>query len=189
MIDRIEEILKGMLSDPSVAVRLAASAALDRLRGKKSVSSYLRLLGTGSLEERVRVVFSAQEIGGTEGTTILLAALSDKEQEVRGAAVRALESCLTGSVLEEMVARLPGEEGVVLGNLLEALGKSRRTELAPVIEGDLDHPDPEVRAKAIHAVARVTESAGWEKVLAHAADGDETVRAATARALGEWSAG
>jgi len=189
MIDRIEEILKGMLSDPSVAVRLAASAALDRLRGKKSVSSYLRVLETGSLEERVRVVFSAQEIGGTEGTTILLAALSDKEQEVRGAAVHALESCLTGAVLEAMLARLPGEEGVVLGNLLEALGKSRRTELAPVIEGYLDQSDPEVRTKAIHAVARVTERTGWEKVLAHAADRDETVRAATARALGEWSAG
>ena len=188
MIDRIEGILKGMLSDPSVAVRLAASAALDRLRGKKSVSSYLRVLEAGSLEERVRVVFAAEEIGGSEGTSILLAALSNKDHEVRGAAVRALESNLTGRVLEAMVERLPGEEGVVLGNLLEALGKSRRAELAPVIERYLDHPDTEVRAKAIQAVARVPGSGGWEKVLAHAADGDETVRAATARALGEWSA-
>ncbi len=32
LVDRIEETLRGMLSDPSVAVRNSASAALDRLR-------------------------------------------------------------------------------------------------------------------------------------------------------------
>ncbi|MGA6992280.1 MAG: HEAT repeat domain-containing protein [Candidatus Deferrimicrobiaceae bacterium] len=187
MIGRIEETLRGMLSDPSVAVRLAASAALDRLRAKKSVSSYLQILKTGTLEERVRIVFAAEEIGGPEGQTLLLAALEDKEQEVRGGAVRALKSTLTGDVLRILVARLPGEEGVVLGNLLEALGKSRQKDLAPTIESYLGHPDAEVRGKAIQAYARVAEYDGWEKILAHATEQDETVRAAAARAFGEWS--
>ena len=187
MIDRIEEALRGMLSDPSVAVRLAASAALDRLRAKKSLSAYHRMLTNGTREERVRVVFAAEEIGGSEGLSLLLAALTDAEEEVRGAAVRALESTLTGTVLKAMVARLPREQGVVLGNLLEALGKSRRRELSPVIERYLDHPDVEVRGKAIPAFARVTAGAGWEKILAHVAETEETVRAAAARALGEWS--
>ncbi|NNF84647.1 MAG: hypothetical protein HKM29_05765 [Deltaproteobacteria bacterium] len=187
MIDRIEETLKEMLSDPSTEVRLAASAALDKLRVKKSVSSYLEMLKTGPLEERVRVVFAAEEIGGPEGQSLLLAALSDRDKEVRGAAVRALESFMTGPVLKAMVAQLPGEEGVVLGNLLEALGKSRRRELAPILERYLEHPDAEVRGKAIQAFARVAENTGWEKILAHAVEKDETVRAAAAHALGEWS--
>lgn len=187
MIDRIEETLKEMLSDSSVAVRMAASTALDRLRGKRSVPSYLQMLKTGTLEERVSVVFAAEEIGGSEGRSLLLAALSDKDPEVRGAAVRALESTLTALVLKTMVEKLPSEEGVVLGNLLEALGKSRRRELAPILERYLAHPDVEVRGKAIQAFARVTENAGWDKILAHADEQDETVRAATARALGEWS--
>jgi HEAT repeat protein len=187
MVSRIEETLRGMLSDPSVAVRLAASAALDRLRAKRSVSSYLQILKTGTLEERVRIVFAAEEIGGSEGQTLLFAALEDKEQEVRGAAVRALEYTLTGDVLRILVARLPGEEGVVLGNLLEALGKSRQKELAPTIETYLGHPDVEVRGKAIQAYARVAENDGWEKILAYATEQDETVRAAAARAFGEWS--
>ncbi len=186
-VSRIEETLRGMLSDPSVGVRLAASAALDRLRAKRSLSSYLQTLKTGTLEERVRIVFAAEEIGGPEGQTLLVAALSDKEQEVRGAAVRALESTLTGDVLRMMVARLSGERGVVLGNMLEVLGKSRRKELAPTIEAYLGHPDAEVRGKAIQAYARVAENDGWEKILAHATEQDETVRAATARAFGEWS--
>lgn len=188
MIDRIEQTLKELLSDPSPEVRLAASAALDKQRVKKSVSSYLEMLKTGTLEERVRVVFAAGEIGGPEGESLLLAALSDRDREVRGAAVRALESFLTGPVLKAMVAQLPGEEGVVLGNLLDALGKSRRKELAPIVERYLEHPDAEVRGKAIQAFALVAENAGWEKILALAVEKDETVRAAAARALGEWSA-
>lgn len=187
MIGKIEETLKGMLSDSSVAVRLAASAALDRLRAKRSISSYLRMLQTGTLEEKVRIVFAAEEIGGAEGRSLLLAALTDKEQEVRGAAVRALESTPTGPVLKAMVARLSMETGVVLGNILEALGRSRRKELAPVIEKYLEHPDAEVRGKAIQAYARVMENDAWEKILPHAAEKDETIRVAAARALGEWS--
>ena len=187
MIGRIEETLKGMLSDPAVAVRLAASTALDRMRAKRSVPTYLQMLATGTLEERVRVVFAAEEIGGPEGRSLLLAALEDKGEEVRGAAVRSLESALDETVLQAMLARLPGERGVVLGNLLEALGKSRRRDLSPVIEQYLAHPDVEVRGKAILAYARVAEKAGWEKVLAHAGENEETIRAAVARALGEWS--
>lgn len=187
MIDRIEEVLVGMLSDPSNAVRLAASASLDRLRAKRSVSRYLKILQSGTLEERVRVVFAAGEIGGGEGISILLAAMGDPADEVRGASVRALESSLTGPVLKAMVARLPGERGVVLGNLLEALGKSRRKELAFVIERYMEHGDLEVRAKAIEAFARVVESGGWEKILPHASGKEEAVRVAAARAFGEWS--
>jgi HEAT repeat protein len=187
MIDRIMETLEVMLFDPSVAVQMAASAALDRLRGRRSVPSYLQVLKTGALGERVRIVFTAEEIGGSEGQSLLLAALSDQEKEVRGAAVRALESYLTEPVLKEMVAQLPGEEGVVLGNLLDALGKSRQKELAPTIETYLGHPNVEVRGKAVQAYARVAENDGWEKILAHATEQDETVRAATARAFGEWS--
>ncbi len=187
MIGKIEEALKGMLSDPSVAVRLAASAALDRLRAKRSFPAYLRMLQTGTLEEKVRIVFAAEEIGGAEGRSLLVAALSDKDREVRGAAVRALEATPTGTVLKAMVSQLPRENGVVLGNILDALGKSRRKELAPILEKYLDHPDPEVRGKAIQAYARVLETDGWEKILPHAAEKDETVRVAAARALGEWS--
>ena len=187
MIDRIEEALRGLLSDPSPAVREAASFALDRLRAKRSVASYRMTLQTGTLEERVRVVFSAEEIGGPEGVSLLLAALNDREAEVRGAAARAIAFSPTVAVLKALVERLPREQGVVLGNLLEALGKSRRRDLSPTIEQYLTHPDVEVRGKAILAYARVAEKSGWEKILAHTGENEETVRAAAARALGEWN--
>lgn len=188
MIDRIMETLQGMLSDSSLSVRIAASAAMDRLRARKSKAAYLERLRVGTLEEKVRIVFAAEEIGGSEGVALLLAALSDGEAEVRGAAVRALESTPSPQVLKALVAQLPRENGVVLGNLLEALGKSSRKELAPILEKYLDHPDFEIRGKAIVAYARIAEGEGWKHVLRYSGAESETVRAAAARALGEWSA-
>lgn len=188
LVDRIEETLHGMLSDPSVAVRDAASTALDRLRAKRSAAATIEKLRAAPLEERVRIVFAAEEIGGSEGLAILMAALSDPETEVRGAAARALAAFPAPAVLKAMVGRLSAEKGVVLGNLLESLGKSRRRELAPIVEKYLEHPDSEVRARAVVAYARVTEPAGWEKVIGRSGEKNDTVRAAVARALGEWTA-
>jgi HEAT repeat protein len=189
VIDRIEEILRGLQSDPSQSVREAASCSLDRLRAKRSVASLLNTLRTGTLEERMKVVFSAEDIGGSEGVSLALAALNDREAEVRGAAARVLAFSTAVPVLRALVERLPKEEGVVLGNLLETLGKSRRKELAPVIGKYLGHPDPEVAGKAVEAYALLADKSGWEKILLQARSENEAVRVAAARALSEWSAG
>ncbi len=177
-----------MISDPSPAVREAASASLDRIRARRSLPSYLDKLRSGTLEERTRIVYVAEDMGGSEGTAVLLAALADKEPEVRGAAARVLAGFLTPAVLKAMVNQLPHESGPVLGNLIESLGKSRRRELRPVIERYLAHPDPFVRGRAVAAYARVAEGSGWEKILSQAGAGSDTIRAAVALALGEWTA-
>ncbi|MBI5576612.1 MAG: HEAT repeat domain-containing protein [Deltaproteobacteria bacterium] len=189
MIDRIEETLRKMAqSDPSQPVREAASSSLDRLRAKRSVDSCLQVLRTGALAERMRIVHSAEDIGGREGVTLLLAALSDTEAEVRGAAARALAFSPTVPVLKALADRLQKEQGVVLGNILETLGKSRRKELAPVIGRYLAHPDPFVCGKAVQAYALLAEKEDWEKILLLTGSENETVRAAAAAALSEWSA-
>ncbi len=189
MPDRIQEVLRGLLQDPSPAVREAASSALDRLRAKRAAPALIRKLQAAPVEERVRLVFAAEEMGGAEGLSILLAALTDAEAQVRGAAARALAAHPSPQVLKAMVGRLAAEQGVVLGNLLEALGKSRRRELMPIVEKFLDHPDAEVRAKAIVAYAQVIDPAGWEKLIGRPAEKNDAVRAAVARALGEWTSG
>jgi HEAT repeat protein len=189
MIDRIEETLRELLSDPSPAVREAASSSLDRLRAKRSVDSYRKTLEAGTLEERMRVVFSAEDIGGSEGASLLLEALNDREAEVRGAAARALAFFPTIPVLKALVERLSKEQGVVLGNILETLGASRRKELAPIIARYLGNEDAEVASKAVGAYVLLAGKDGWEKILLQAHSGSEAVRAAVARALSEWSVG
>ena len=187
MIDRIETALRKLLSDPSAAVRQAASGALDRTRAKQSVETFRGQIRRGSVEEKIRAVHSAGEMGGAEGVSLLMDALTDPDAEVRGAAVRALAPFPSPPVLKALWEMLPRERGAVLGNLLETLGASGRRELAPHVEKFLDHPDPEVRSKAVSSFARVSDAAGWERILEKASDPNESVRAAVAEALGGWT--
>jgi HEAT repeat protein len=187
MIERIEEALVQLLTDPSAAVREAASVAMDRTRAKRSMEEFRSTIRDGTVEEKLRTIYAAAELGGSEGISLLLQALSDRNAEVRGAAVRALSPFPSPGVIKSLWEMLPRERGVVLGNLLETLGASGRRELAPHVEKFLDHPEPEVRAKAVTAYSRLCDDPGWEKILPHAGDPNETVRAAVAEALGDWT--
>lgn len=188
MIDRIEDALRRLLSDPSAAVREAASGALDRTRAKRSLETHREQIRRGGVEEKIRAIQAAQEMGGSEGVSLLMEALGDPGEEIRGAAVRSLAAFPTPPVLKALWEMLPRERGVVLANVLEALGASGRKELAPHVEKFLDHPDPEVRSKAVLSFARMSDARGWERILEKASDPSETVRAAAAEALGGWTA-
>ena len=185
MIERIEEALGKMLSDSSAAVREAASGAMDRTRAKRSVEEFRSRIRGGTAEEKLRAIYTAAELGGSEGVSLLLQALSDRDPVIRGAAVRALSPFPSPGVIKTLWEMLPRERGVVLGNLLETLGASGRRELAPHVEKFLDHPEPEVRAKAVTAYSRLCDGPGWEKILSHSEDPNETVRTAVAGAMGD----
>ena len=187
MIERIEEALTRLLSDRSAAVREAAVWAMDRIGAKRSVEEFRSRIRDGTIEEKLRVIYAAAEMGGQEGISLLLQALSDRDVEIRGAAVRALSPFPSPGVIKSLWEMLPRERGVVLGNLLETLGASGRRELAPHVEKFLDHPEPEVRAKAVTAYSRLCDGPGWEKILPRTGDPNETVRAAVAQALGGWT--
>jgi hypothetical protein len=187
MIERIEEALMTLLSDPAPAVREAASEALDRTRAKRSLERFRERLQNGTREEKLRSVYAAGEIGGGEGVSLLLEALTDASEEVRGVAARTLGLFPSPPVLKALWEMLPKERGVVLANLIEVLGISGRRELAPHVERYMTNPDAEVRAKAVMAFSRLTDAAGWEKILALQGDSEETVRAAVAAALGNWT--
>jgi HEAT repeat protein len=187
MIERIEEALDRLLSDRSAAVREAAVGAIDRIRARRSVEVFRSRIRDGTVEEKLRAIYAAAELGGQEGISLLLQALSDRDVEIRGAAVRALSPFPSPGVIKSLWEMLPRERGVVLGNLLETLGASGRRELAPHVEKFLDHPEPEVRAKAVTAYSRLCDGSGWEKILPRTGDPNETVRAAVAEALGSWT--
>ena len=131
MIARIEEVLGKLLSDPSAAVREAASGSMDRTFAKRSLEAFRsRILG-GTVEEKLRAIYAAADLGGSDGVSLLLQALSDRDAEIRGAAVRALSSFPSPGVIKSLWEMLPRESGVVLGNLLETLGAVRAEGTGP----------------------------------------------------------
>ncbi|HEX2720155.1 MAG TPA: HEAT repeat domain-containing protein, partial [Candidatus Deferrimicrobium sp.] len=102
MIERIEEALGKLLSDTSAAVREAASVAMDRTLAKRSVEEFRsRILG-GTVEEKIRAIYAAAELGGSEGVSLLLQAISDRDAEIRGAAVRALSPFPSPGVIKSL---------------------------------------------------------------------------------------
>ena len=187
MIKSIEEALNAMVSDSSQNVRETAMASMDRFRAKRSIDRFRTILKKGTAQDRVHVVHVAGEIAGGEGISLLLEALYDKDEVVRGAAVRKLLPFPTPAVLKALWEMLLREKGVVLGNVIEVLGASGRKELSPHLERYFTHPEAEVRAKAIIAVSRLTDGDGWEKILALRGDKDEVIRNAVAEGLGHWT--
>ncbi|HEY5997172.1 MAG TPA: hypothetical protein VIU29_09120 [Candidatus Deferrimicrobiaceae bacterium] len=185
-IERIEETLQRLMTDASSEVRDAAAASYDAVQARLTAPALLQELRSGPVESRIRTVYSAGVIGGNEGVGLLLAALDDPDAAVRAVAARELSAHATLPVLKAIVGRLTREKGLVLANLIETLGKSRRRDLAPVVERFLSDSDPEVKAKAIVAYARTAEEP-WERLVPNVAAVDDTIRAAAARALGEWT--
>ena len=88
VVRQIEEALVKLLSDPTAAVREAASVAMDRTRAKRSMEEFRTRIRGDTVEEKLRAIYAAGDLGGPEGISLLLLALSDGSAEIRGAAVR-----------------------------------------------------------------------------------------------------
>jgi len=69
---------------PIRAVREAASRAMDRTLAKRSVEEFRSRIRGGSVEEKLRAIYAAAELGGSEGISLLLEALSDQTRRSAG---------------------------------------------------------------------------------------------------------
>ncbi len=142
------------------------------------------VLSSGKPEERLRVVYAAEEMGGEEGLKLLMKAVGDAADDVRGAAIRLLEGYPRGEVLKALVDRLPLEKGYVLGNVISVLGNSGRRELGPVLMNFINHPDTEIQARTIEALGRIGSFDALGEIMSKAESESPSVRKAVAFALG-----
>ncbi len=183
-MEEIERILHALVNDKVAPVKEEASIALGRFAARKNVPEFMGVLSSGKPEERLRVVYAAEEMGGEEGLKLLMKAVGDAADDVRGAAIRLLEGYPRGEVLKALVDRLPLEKGYVLGNVISVLGNSGRRELGPVLMNFINHPDTEIQARTIEALGRIGSFDALGEIMSKAESESPSVRKAVAFALG-----
>ncbi len=183
-MEEIERILHALVNDKVAPVKEEASIALGRFAARKNFPEFMGVLSSGKPEERLRVVYAAEEMGGEEGLKLLMKAVGDAADDVRGAAIRLLEGYPRGEVLKALVDRLPLEKGYVLGNVISVLGNSGRRELGPVLMNFINHPDTEIQARTIEALGRIGSFDALGEIMSKAESESPSVRKAVAFALG-----
>lgn len=186
-MEEIERILNVLVNDEIDPVKDEASSALGKFAARKNYPEFMGILSSGKPEEKLRVVYAAEEMGGDEGLKLLMKASEDGAEDVRGAAIRILENYPRAEVLKALVDRLPKEKGFVLGNVINVLGRSGRKELAPILMKFINHPDTEIQARTIEALGRIGSSDALSEIINKAVSESPSVRKAVAFALGAIS--
>ncbi|SIO66439.1 putative membrane-bound dehydrogenase domain-containing protein [Singulisphaera sp. GP187] len=185
------ETIRSLLSDPAVAVRLAAVAAV-RETGDRDALPAVRLLVDRDSDTSIRVA-AAKALGALEDKEALpglIATLrvAGTPEPVRDAALEAVETIGSDVAVKALVDLLgTGDTGPASRRvrLLAALGRFKAQAAVVTIVGALRDPSPEVRAAAAEALGRIGQLAGVDVPLrALLTDPAVEVRKAAITALG-----
>lgn len=186
-LEEIEKVLKELLKDNVPEVRDEATRASGRYFARRKFPEFIGTLTSGKPEDRMRVVYAAEEMGGEEGLKLLMKAVEDDADDVRGAAIRILENYPNAEVLKALVGRLPREKGFVLGNIITVLGKSGRRELSTILMKFINHPEVEIQARTIEALGMIGARDAVGEIAKKADSSNASIRKAVAFALGAVS--
>ena len=173
--------LAGALDDPEAEVRVAALTSLERL--DRSGATGAATLLVWDAETRVRL--AALGVLARSGTAPPEEVLTDADASVRaqGAAMLFEGNARAREVLEAMT-RAP--ETAIRAEAYCAIGEVGGRAAKELALAGLDDREARVRAEAVHAVAAaVDEAEAVERLVEVLGDGDVTVRAAAADALGQ----
>lgn len=156
--ERLVPPLVEALSDPALRVRLYAADALGHIGGDRAVDALLAKLG--DRENAVALLQALGESGHERAFAALIERLDDANPSVRATAVRQIGLSAISNRVELVTKRLADAASNV--RLAAVAGLSRLSaagavsQLAAVAAGDAD---PEVAARAAHAVVRLSRAA------------------------------
>jgi HEAT repeat protein len=131
MLKNRKEALVEALSDTESAVREAAAAALEKLESLQGLEAISRVLKTGSRDQQIRAIYALEQVVSPKAFSPLVAALSAKEADVRGAALQVLGKKKNVKVLKYMVRHLKDPDPAVRVHAAEALGNFSDRRLTP----------------------------------------------------------
>ncbi len=159
----VEEILKAA-NDVDPRVVQAAGAGLARMKSPESLAALCDALSGGSDKAREAALlgFASGMQMFAAATPAMIAALKDRDDDVRRAAVLGLAAQGDAAAAAPLVAVLSDEVEALRVLAASALGDLRAKDAGPSLVGLLDASDWSLRKAAVEALAkiRVKESIG-----------------------------
>lgn len=163
--------------------RAEAAGKLGRCGAPRAVRALARTMRDPSAEVRLRAARSLGRLGGEEAARAVVGALRDPE---RWSPVRIADilTSMGRRVVEELISAFP--ELPVPGKLavLDVLGRIHSLRAAGWLAGLLSDPEPDVRARACHALGCIGDPRSAEPLRAALEDPEWPVRAMAAKGLG-----
>jgi HEAT repeat protein len=174
--------LAGALEDPSLRVRLAATAILPRwgAAAVPPLAEALKRAGPAEREWREALVRALGETGASEAVPALGPLLSGREAPAAAVALARLGARDGARPLLEALGRT-GSLGRV--EEIDALGQLGTAEVGPALAAELTSDRPEVRAAAVRALGKLRYEQASPRLEALRADYYGDVRRAAVEAL------
>lgn len=173
------------LSDSSPLVRQAAVDALGLMRATQSVKKIGELL-VGDKESQVRqsAAVALGYIGGKEGESYLIKALSDNSAGVKYSAAASLGQIRSPEAVTALANSLADPDPGMRRSVLVALDRSEDSSPLPSVRSMLQDTDPVVRALAAKFVGKFKDQEARAQLAEMLKDTDNRVVIAAAYSLG-----
>jgi len=200
--------LVSALQDPASGVRWSAARSLEELRwrpandnqramhlvaqGKFEIAAALgddaiepisSVLRSGAYQERHSAVQALSQIADARVQKALIAALGDKEDQVRCAAIEGLRKSGDNAAALPIITALHDPFKNVRAAAAEALGHLHSPQALEPLRRALGDKDWEVRSAAVQALGRFRDSSAFDAIIALLNDPEHEVRENVARTL------
>ena len=183
-LEERRNLLVGLLNDPQEKVRLAASAALERLEACQEFEQILESLASSKRGLRIKAIFAMEYVTRAEVFPHLINLLKDPDADVRSAAIQVLGAKAHPKSLNRLVRHLNYPAPAVRVHTAEALGHFNDDRLVPYLAAVLKSADEQLVVAAIHSLQTIGASEALEPLAGMAGDPRAVVREAVAEALG-----
>lgn len=184
-LEQRRQLFIALLNDSEEEVRMAASAALDRLESLQELRQVIDNLTSDKRGQRVKAIFAMESIRSTEVFPHLIGLLKDADPDIRGAAIQVLGVKAHPKTLASLVKHLKDPAPSVRVHTAEALGHFNDVRLAPYLTAVLGDSDEQLVASAARSLGRIGAPESAAALAKLARDGRATVRLAAIQALSD----
>lgn len=179
------EVLVKALVDRNEAVRRSAAEALEQFEAKLALPGLIESWQQGDKVTRISIVYALTRIYDDRADALLLQSLEDPTEDVRAAALRALQDRPGVDYAGPLMKRLGDDSKVIRCLAIETLGSLRCRRATEHLLPLLGHPDLEVVQRTVVALGRMRDNRAEIPLLTLADVEDGYTRSLVITALGE----